>query len=359
MSKDSTILIVDDLRMNVEMLSRILIEEHTVAAAVSGENAIKLMKRMPPDLVLLDVSMPGIGGFDVLKFMKEQPELSNIPVIFVTGANDDNSEEKGLLLGAVDYIKKPYNADVIRIKVKTHLEMKAYRDNLKQLVDEQTKQLMERTRQLSASHEAIIMGMSLMSDSHDKVTGGHIERIKEYTRILTQKMMELYPNEMTPDLANQIVLFSPLHDVGKVCISDAILKKEGSLTPEEYSIMKTHSLEGAELLRKTELFLTDSGESGDIGVAIEIARSHHEKFDGTGYPDGLKGLEIPLSARIVAIADIYDALRSDRPYKNAFTHEKTVELILSGDTKTRPSHFDPKLLEIFSKCSSEFEKIFK
>lgn len=355
---NNTILIVDDVMLNIDVLTDILCAKYVIMAAVSGENAIKLLSRKRPDLVLLDVSMPGIDGFEVLRFMKEHEELANIPVIFVTGEHDADVEEKGLALGAVDYVKKPYNAAVVEAKVRNHLELKTYRDNLESLVYERTKELEERTRQLAASREAIIMGMSLMSESHDGVTGGHIKRIKALTRILALKMMELYPDTITTDMAEQITLFSPLHDVGKVCIPDTILKKAGPLTPEEFNIMKSHTSEAAELLRKTELFITD-GEGGDLKVAIEIAESHHEKYDGTGYPRGLKGEEIPISARIVSAADIYDALRSQRPYKRALSHDEAVDIILSGDEKTMPEHFDPKVLEAFKNANRELEKLYE
>lgn len=349
---NNTILIVDDMKVNIDVLTTILCRNYQIMAAISGENAIKLLSRKVPDLVLLDVFMPGIDGFGVLKYMKEHRELSNIPVIFVTGEHDIGLEEKGLELGAVDYIKKPFNAAIIASKVKNHLELKAYRDGLEQLV-------IERTKQLAASREAIIMGMSLMSETHDKVTGDHIERIKLFTRILAEKMVDLYPDVVTPELVEQIIIYSPLHDVGKVGISDRILKKTGVLTHEEFNIMKTHTVEGASLLRKTEYFLIDNKSENNLDVAIEIAEYHHEKYDGTGYPHGLKGDQIPISARIVTIADIYDALRSARPYKRSFTHEESVSIILQGDRVTCVSHFDPRVIEAFKEVHEEFDGVYE
>lgn len=382
---NNTILIVDDVRLNIDALTNILSDKYKIMAAVSGENAIKVMERKRPDLVLLDVSMPGIDGFEVLKFMKEHKELAIIPVIFITGGSDVGAEEKGLALGAVDYIKKPFREEIIKAKVRNHLELSTYRHNLELLVS-------ERTKQLEASRDAVIMGMSLMSDIHDKVTGDHIKRIRIFTQILTNKMLELYPGVLNPDLASLIVLYSPLHDVGKVGISDNILKKTGrltqeefdsmkshtlqgadilreterfftddkgevQLTPDEYNIVKNHTVEGADILRKTENFLSDNSDMANLKVAIEIAECHHEKFDGSGYPHGLKGEEIPLSARIVAIADVYDALKSPRQYKNAFTHEEAVDIILKGDGRTSPDHFDPNILEVFSIVHKDFEKV--
>lgn len=354
----NVIMVVDDMKLNIELLSESLDDKYIIMPATSGESAIKLLERKKPDLVLLDVFMPGIGGFAVLKFMKEREDLANIPVIFVTGEHDSYSEEKGLELGAVDYIKKPFNAVIVRQKVQNHLELKAYRDNLEALVQERTKELEERTMQLGASREAIIMGMSLMSDRHDGVTGEHIWRIKKYTKILADKVAESFPEILTPDMAKQISLFSPLHDVGKIGISDSVLKKTEVLTPEEFEIMKSHTLVGADMLRKTELLLTEGGGRSDLETAAEIAEYHHERYDGTGYPYGLKGEAIPLSARIVAIADVYDALRSPRQYKEAFTHEEAMRVITVGDGRTDPNHFDPKILGVFTAVQDMIKSIY-
>lgn len=362
----NTILIVDDVPINIDVLTEILRDSYSIMAASSGESTIKLLSRRKPDLVLLDLSMPDIDGFDVLRYMKDSKELSGIPVIFVTGEHDVEAEEKGIRLGAVDYIKKPYNEAIVKAKVRNHLELKSYRDNLEVLISERTKELEERkleleayskqlekrTKQLAASREAIIMGMSLMSEIHDSVTGEHIERIKIYTKILADKMLEMYPDLITPDLAEQIVLFSPLHDIGKVGIPDNILKKAEKLTPEEFELMKSHTISAGEILKKTEEYLID--DDVNLRVAREIAVCHHEKYDGTGYPYGYKGEQIPLSARITTAADIYDALRSDRPYKKGYTHEESVDIILSGDGRTMPEHFDPKVLEVFSAVQDDF-----
>jgi putative two-component system response regulator len=356
---NNTVLIVDDMKINIDSLTNILRPNYSVMAAISGENAIKLLNRKQPDIVLLDLSMPDIDGFDVLQYMKEQPELVNIPVIFVTAEINEESEEKGLELGAVDYIKKPFNEAVVKAKVRNHLELKNYRDNLELIVYERTKDLEERTRQLAASHEAIIMGMSLMSENHDKITGDHIRRIKDFTRILAYKLLEIYPDMLTEDVANLIVLYSTLHDVGKVAISDAVLKKPGKLTPEEFVMMEMHTVNGADLLRETEDFLVKDKDTQDLRVAIEIAEGHHEKYNGMGYPHKLKGDEIPLSARIVSIVDIYDALRSPRQYKKEFSYEETLEIMLVGDGRTSPEHFDPRVLEAFKNVHDEFEKVLE
>jgi putative two-component system response regulator len=345
-----TVLVVDDLETNTAILESILIDEYNVLVADNGENALKTIKESTPDLVLLDLYMPGMDGFEVLKIIREEEKLTNMPVLFVTGEQDSYSEERGLQLGAVDYIKKPYNPMSVLAKVRNHIDLKVYRDNLEVLVA-------ERTRQLEKSHEAMIMGMSLTCEWHDEVTGEHLTRMKLFSGIVAEKMHELYPELVSVEQARMINLYSPMHDIGKVSISDSILSKKGKLTDEEFFIMQSHTTHGAELLRKTESIM-DHADRG-LQVAIDIAECHHEKYDGTGYPRRLKGEDIPIAARIVALADIYDALRSPRPYKEAFTHEEAFNIITVGDGRTMPGHFDPKVLEAFNEVQEVFKKAYK
>lgn len=366
MKVDRSVLIVDDKTVNINALTEILRGKYKIMAALGGENAIRLLEKKRPDLVLLDVYMPDIDGFAVLRYMKEREDLATIPVIFVTGEQDAVTEEQGLALGAVDYIKKPYRPSIIEVKVRNHLELKTYRDNLEDMVSERTRRIEEYTERLehlterlTESRDAVIMGMSFMSESHDSITGEHIERIKTYTRIISDKMMELYPGDLSSELASLIVLYAPLHDVGKVGVSDTILQKVGTLTSDEFETMKRHTLVGAELLRKIERFMTDKKDLDNLEVAVEIAECHHERFDGSGYPHRMKGDDIPLSARIVTLADIYDALRSSRPYKKAFSHKEAMHIILMGDGRTDPAHFDPKVLETFNTVQGELEKAYQ
>ena len=343
-----TVMIVDDAEINLLMLREIMRSEYNVISADSGETAIKMMEGELPDIVLLDLNMPDMNGFDVLQRMKETQKLANVLVIFVTAETEAYLEEKGLDMGAVDYVYKPYNERIIKYKVRNHLELKAYRDKLEDLVQ-------VRTQQVLASHEAIITSMSLMAEKRDKVTGDHLARIKVSTRLLALLLSQVYPEMLSSSEAEQIALYSPLHDLGKVAIPDAILGKPGKLTPEEYETMKSHTSEGGNILRETNTIL--AGSNKELQFAIAIAESHHERFDGTGYPHGLSGESIPIAARIVSIVDVYDALRSARPYKDAFSHEEAYHIITVGDSRTMPEHFDPRVLEVFKMVHAELNDV--
>ncbi|MCL2189594.1 MAG: response regulator [Defluviitaleaceae bacterium] len=344
------IIIVDDVSLNLDILRAILEMDYELETAGSGADALAKMEDVQPDMVLLDLNMPVMNGFEVLRRMRANPITERIPVIFVTSEVDELSEEKGLTLGAVDYIRKPFNADIIRIKIRNHIELKVLRDSLAERVE-------ERTRQLTASQEAIIMGMSLLSESRDGITGSHIARIKMQTGLLANKIAERHPELLSKEDARYIATYSPLHDVGKVGIPDSVLKKTGGLTREEFDLMKSHTWGGGDLLRQTKEFLAPEYRS-TLQVAINIAECHHERFDGTGYPDGLAGDAIPFAARIVALPDVYDALRSTRTYKRGFSHEESLDIILKGDGRTSPAHFDPVVLAAFKEVHQEMADAF-
>ena len=348
MIERKSILIVDDQKENITVLKNLLDDTYEIFAALNGKSALRVMKVARIDLVLLDLVMPVMDGFETLRQMKMDEKLVNIPVIFITSEMEDAKESTGLSLGAVDYIKKPYNPTIINIKVKNQLENKMYRERLEQLVD-------IRTQEIEASREAIIMGMSYLAEGRDHETGGHIKRMQQYTRIIANQIVEDFPEALSMEEAKSIVLLAPLHDIGKVNIPDSILLKEDTLTPEEFNLMKSHTTLGAEVLKRTENLLHEY--SNFLKHAIDIAEGHHEKYDGSGYPKGLKGDEIPISACISSISDIYDALTSKRPYKRAFSHEEALDIIFNGDGRVEPSHFNPIVLESFKKVCNKFNEI--
>lgn len=342
-----TLLVVDDVAANIDILFGALSEDYTVRVATDGAAALNSVKKAPPDLILLDIMMPGMDGLEVCRRLKDDPTSRAIPIIFLTALNDDADEARGLELGAVDYITKPFNPAIVRARVRNHLELKKHRDHLEELVK-------QRTADLERTQEATIAGMALLAEYRDPETGGHIQRTKHYVRSLAEALSEEYPDELTP--ANIYLLYqsSPLHDIGKVAIHDSVLLKHEELTPEEFAEMKLHTLIGSEVIRKLEVFV---GANSFLHLAREIAEFHHERWDGSGYPHGLKGEAIPLSARLMAIADIYDALISQRTYKPPYSHKRAFDIITNGDGRIQPGHFSPVILKAFRAVHQEWAQI--
>ena len=328
-----TILIVDDTPENIDVLVASLSDEYTIKVALNGLKAISIASLLPrPDLILLDVMMPEIDGYDVCQQLKNNPITANIPVIFVTAKHDIKDEEKGLSLGAVDYIIKPISPPIVRARVRTHLAL--YNQNL-----QLQKKVEERTKALQASQLRIIHHLGRAVEFKDNETGAHVIRMSHYARMIAQ---EYGGND---EWVNHIFHASPMHDVGKIGISDAILLKPGKLSPEEWEQMKMHTLYGA------EIFADENDPM--LQMAKNIALTHHEKWDGSGYPYGLKGEEIPLEGRIVAIADVLDALMSKRPYKEAWTLEESLAYI----EKSAGTHFDPNLVPLLKTLHPQIMEI--
>ena len=345
--KRNTVLVVDDQEINVEILSSMLEGSYSVHAAYNGKEALEILDKTDVDLVFLDLQMPVMDGFETLQNIKKDQRFRNLPVIFLTSETDSFSEAKGLALGAVDYIRKPYDNLIVSIKCENHIQNKLYRDNLESVVQ-------ERTQEIFASREAIIMGMSLLAEGRDQETGDHIMRMQGYTKIVANMVARQHPELLTKEDVYYITAMAPLHDVGKVYIPDVILLKPGKLTDEEFDIMKSHTIFGAEIMKETEKFM--QGYNNPLKYAYDIAAFHHERFDGTGYPVGLDGDRIPLSAVICSLADIYDALTSERPYKKAYSHEQAMEIITVGDGRVMPSHFHPIVLEAFKQAENEIDE---
>ena len=340
------ILVVEDTAINIDVLLATLSGQFDMMVAVDGASALRLVEQTIPDLILLDILMPDMDGFEVCRRLKAWPPTREVPILFLTSLNDEASERQGLELGAADFISKPFNPALVHARVRNHLDLKRNRDNL-------SEQVTERTRELSLTQEATIAGMAILAEFRDNETGQHIRRTQHYVRALIGALEAAGGFDGLPD--REMTSHSAvLHDIGKVAIPDGILFKPGRLTPEEFEEIKRHTLAGAEVIQRTEAIL---GTNSFLRLAGEITEFHHERWDGTGYPHGLRGTEIPWSARIMAVADVYDALVSQRPYKPAFTHERALECILSGDDRTSPAHFCPAVLDALRSVSAEFSRI--
>jgi len=331
-------MIIDDVKTNIDILVETLRPDYEISVAVDGKAALEAVAEDKPDLILLDIMMPEMDGYEVCKRLKAGESTKDIPVIFITAMTEESDEAKGLALGAVDYITKPFSPELVKSRVRNQLELKRHRDHLEELVA-------QRTRQLRENYVDTIYRLTLASEYKDEETGGHIKRISHYTKELALRM------GLGNEFADSIFHASPMHDVGKVSIPDAILLKPGSLDNEELGIIKTHPAIGAKIL--------EGSVSPLLKTAADIALSHHERWDGTGYPQGLKGEKTPLAARITMLADIYDALRNTRPYKLPFDHEKTVAIITAGDGRTMPAHFDPDILAVFKEFNHKFKEIYE
>lgn len=317
------ILVVDDTPENIEVLVNILRDNYEIKAAVNGTRALKIAQTTPrPDMILLDIMMPGMDGYEVCRQLKADPLTSEIPVIFVTAKDETADEEKGFNVGAVDYITKPISPSIVQARVKTHL---ALYDNNRNLVSE----VHDKTRELHETRLKIIQRLGRASEYRDNETGMHVIRMSHYSRMIAR---DYGGNESWVDM---VFNAAPMHDVGKIGVPDSILLKPGKLDAHEWELMKKHAEFGAEIIGREKEPL--------LQMSRIIALTHHEKWDGSGYPNGLKGRDIPLEGRVVAIADVFDALTSERPYKKAWTVEDAVECIKDG----RGKHFDPELVEVF------------
>lgn len=340
------VLIVDDDATNLRLLQEILKENYKIFAAPSGERALAFLQKQTPDLILLDVEMPGMSGYEVIGRLKADPALRDIPVIFLTAQEGRDKEEQAFRLGAVDYILKPISAGVVTARVQLHLELETYKKRLEQLVE-------RKTGQLQRVQDSILDILANITAFRDSDTGFHIERTTLYTKLLVENLLELeHPNyRIDKDYADHIVKSAKLHDIGKVAVPDSILLKPAKLSSGEFQLIKMHTTYGAEMIDDA---IADLGNDASfLHVAREIVISHHEWWNGTGYPNGLVAELIPVSGRVMAIADVYDSLRSHRPYKMPMTHEYALS-ILEKETGT---HFDPLLMELSTRVFDAFDII--
>ncbi len=342
---DCTILVVDDTEANIDILVYALGDDYEVTVAMDGESALESVSYHQPDLILLDIMMPGMDGYEVCKTLKEDQVTNHIPVIFLTAMTDEQNEAKGLALGAVDYITKPFNPEMVKARVKNQLELKMHRDHLEELVR-------ERTKELELTQDVTIESMGILAEYRDPETGGHIKRTQHYVRALAKHLQNhsKFKDFLTDSVIELLYKSAPLHDIGKVGIMDSILLKPGKISNSEFCEMKKHAAYGRAVIAIQEKKL---GTNSFLHHAGKMAGSHHEKWDGSGYPDGLKGDDIPIEGRLMAIADVYDALVSARIYKPPFTHEKAVAIITEG----REKHFDPEMVKAFLEIEETFRKI--
>ena len=350
------ILIVDDCRVNVRILVELLRDEYRLETAASGEECLAKLIGFSPELVLLDIMMPGLDGYEVCRRIKDSPLGGFTQVILVSGRASAAERLKGYDAGADDYVVKPFDHDELLAKVRTHFRLRNTLKNLwnansqiQKFNNELETLAAERTREVVATRDVAIFALAKLADSRDPETGDHLERMRNYSRILADQLRLVgpYRGAIDAEFVDDIYRFSPLHDIGKVGIPDAILLKPGRLTDEEFSIMKTHSDIGADALQQS----SEQSESGVfLAMATVIARYHHERFDGTGYPAGLAGPDIPLPARIVALADVYDALTSARVYKPAI-EPKAAKRMIEEESGT---HFDPAVVDAFLQREGDF-----
>ena len=344
-----TILIVDDTPENLSVLGELLQPTYRVRAANSGKRAIQIAMADPtPDLILLDVMMPEMDGFEVLGELKASGVTRNIPVIFVTAMDGTSDEERGLDLGPVDYIPKPIRPSIVLARVRTQLELKAARDFLSNQNAFLENEVARRMHENQLIQEVSIHALARLAETRDPETGKHLRRTQEYILTLAKRLCQhpRFAHYLDQRTINALVQSAPLHDIGKVGIPDHVLLKPGKLTPEEWEIMKTHAELGSNAIAQAEADADKPVEF--LAIAKMIARSHHEKWDGSGYPDGLAGDDIPIAARLMALADVFDALTCKRVYKPAFSFEHAHRIILDG----KGIHFDPDIVEAFA-CDFE------
>ncbi|ACZ19604.1 response regulator receiver modulated metal dependent phosphohydrolase [Thermanaerovibrio acidaminovorans DSM 6589] len=346
-----TVMVVDDTPENLHVLRGLLESGGVkVRAFPNGPMALKAACQDPPDLIMLDVMMPQMNGFQVARRLREDERTRGIPILFVSALSDTGSKVRAFREGGVDYVTKPFQAEEVMARVRTHLELSMARRELQMHNRHLNDLVNEKVREISDSQMAIILAITRITEYRDSETGMHIERTGHLCKALAMEVARDLVSRVSDQFVENIFHAAPLHDIGKVAIPDQILLKPGKLTGEEFEIMKTHAVIGAEALKAAR---DRYPNNPFVNMGMEIARWHHERWDGRGYPDGLVGDQIPLSARIMSVVDVYDAIRSRRPYKPPFPHHRAVEMVLEG----RGTQFDPMVVEAFVRASDAFQAI--
>lgn len=337
------LLIVDDDKINLTVARNALSGTYKVTAVTSGEQALKFLQNNLCDLILLDINMPEMDGFEVMTKIRENPGLADIPIIFLTADNHPEIESRCLKEGAMDFITKPFVLEVMLSRISRALELEALRQDLEG-------QLEARTIHIKYIQEMMVIGMATMVESRDLSTGGHIKRTSMVVRIFAESLAK-EQDSLSKSFLDMVIRAAPMHDLGKIAVDDRVLRKQGRFTTEEYSEMKKHSAEGSRIVKQ---ILEGVEEADFVEIAANVAHYHHEKWDGSGYPDGLIGENIPVEARIMALADVFDALVSKRCYKEAYSYDKAFSIM----EDSIGTHFDPNLGQIFLKCRSELEALY-
>jgi len=358
LGKAADIIVVDDTLANLQLLTLMLKERgHKVRPVASGRLALQAARHKPPDLILLDINMPDMDGFTVCAELKSDPLLADIPVIFISANAETMDKVNAFAIGGIDYITKPFQFDEVEARVETHLKIRRLQLEIEALNSSLQLRVREQVKEISDSQIATILALAKLAEFRDDDTGNHIFRVQRYSGALARQLADegVFGALIDDSFVETIFHASALHDIGKVGIHDNILLKPGQFTPEEFEVMKSHTTLGADTLAAV---VENYPNNALVQMGVQVARSHHERWDGSGYPEGLAGEAIPLAARIVIVADQYDALRTRRPYKPAFDAAKTYAILTEGDGRSSPDHLDPRVLTAFKHIVPDFEAIY-
>ena len=349
---EKRILIIDDDPTSLKRASGIMEEDYRVATAISGSTAFKYLEKNIPDLILLDLNMPNMDWFEVMDRLKVDPRLADIPVIFLAAAQTPQSEAQCFEVGAVDFVSKPFMAPVLKSRVQRVLELYAYRNKLEELVENQEEEIIQQETQISEIQNSVIIGMANLIEERDNSTGKHVKNTQLYVRLICEALTErgMYSDILTDQYKELLIKAAPLHDVGKIKIPDAILQKTGKLSEDEYRIIQNHTRYGADIV---EDILGGIENREYLKMARDVALYHHERWDGNGYPERLIGEEIPLGARIMSIADVFDALREDRSYHRGIG---SIERVMSIMEESGGTQFDPNIIKVFLDISDQIQE---
>jgi len=347
------ILVVDDDKTNLSLAQNILGTQYRIAASNSGKAALRYLERHRPDLILLDINMPEMDGFEVMEKLRADPAARTIPVIFLTADNLAETEIKCFQMGALDFVVKPFVPAILLSRVSKTIELDQYRHNLEKMVNDQAEKITEDARRLGMIQDSVIVGMANLIESRDGSTGKHVKNTQTYVKMIADELYErgLFAKELTPDYIQNLCKAAPLHDVGKIKIPDAILQKPGRLTPEEFDTMKLHTTLSRKIIKT---IIGDIEDEHYVRMVEDIAMYHHERWDGTGYPSGLTADHIPLSARIMAVADVFDALYEERCYKPPV---RPIERIMQIMSEGRGTQFDPVIIDVFVEMLPKLKEV--